>query len=386
MLQQYRYISGRTLMGLSKLDRCQSLSPDTWTPVQDLWSVVFISHRWGSEKDPDPSGSQLATLKRLVQCMVDVTDTILDPRVSYEATCSRLSRIPSLRVQGTLQAAQLVFRTLANGAEYANQSEDVDWVNGDAILDVIGFWYDYSCLPQDPKTPLEQVEFSRALQEIDDMISSPQVSTLILRKAGDAYLSRGWCVVESVIAYSKDGVQKPMVLRTDEWAKPFSVFNSEIDSKLAHWEDKSSYVSAWEALCNAIQSTALPMALGVNLSRSEFSLTLADSLEFGHYLLAAVSAMITVLPDNKLLDLSTHLPTIFKKTEFKDTKLECRYEKDYILVSLLLLKSVTGEDATGDVALWREALRRFTEGLSITLTRRDGKFLWLEENIEGAVK
>jgi hypothetical protein len=51
---------------------------------------------------------------------------------------------------------------------------------------VIGFWYDYSCLPQDPKTPAEEQEFAQTLQGIGEMILSPQVSTLVLRKEGMA--------------------------------------------------------------------------------------------------------------------------------------------------------------------------------------------------------
>jgi hypothetical protein len=44
----------------------------------------------------------------------------------------------------------------------------------------------------------------------------------------------------------------------------------------------------------------------------------------------------------------------------------------------VLLKSLTSEDAAGDVAIWREALVRFTEGLSLHLTRRDGIVEWQE--------
>ncbi len=58
--------------------------------------------------------------------------------------------------------------------------------------------------------------------------------------------------------------------------------------------------------------------------------------------------------------------------------LGCRDDRDYILVSLVLLKSLTSEDAAGDVAIWREALVRFTEGLSLHLTRRDGIVEWQE--------
>ncbi len=103
MFQQYRYISARTLLGLPKLARCQSLPQDSWTPAENLRHFVFISHRWGSQNDPDPSGSQLAALKRMVQRIADIAEAISDERVGVEAAQDRLARVPSLRRQGTLQ-------------------------------------------------------------------------------------------------------------------------------------------------------------------------------------------------------------------------------------------------------------------------------------------
>ena len=78
MLQEYRYVSARTLLGLTKLDRCQDFPEDTWTPVEQLWHLVFISHRWGSVADPDPMGTQLEALQRLVRRMVDIAGAIDD--------------------------------------------------------------------------------------------------------------------------------------------------------------------------------------------------------------------------------------------------------------------------------------------------------------------
>lgn len=371
MFQQYRYISARTLLGLPKLARCQSLPQNTWTPAENLWHFVFISHRWGSQNDPDPSGSQLAALKRMVQRIADIAEAISDERVGVEAAQDRLARVPSLRRQGTLQAAHLVFRSLAEADSIPDA--EVAWNDGRGILDVIGFWYDYSCIPQDPKTPSEEREFAQTLQGIGDMILSSQVSTLVLRKEGDGYLSRGWCFAESMIAQSKSDTNMPLVLRTDQLSEPFSVFSETVQASIMHWEDPSGAMSAWEALAVAIQQTALMLLLRSERSTSEFALALADTTTTGIRFLAHIQPWLMMLQEGGHLDLSVHLATLLQSEG-----LGCRDDRDYILVSLLLLKSLTSEDAAGDVAIWREALVRFTEGWSLHLTRRNGIVEWQE--------
>jgi hypothetical protein len=201
VLQEYRYITARTLLGMSKLARCQSLPDNMWIPAKNLWHLVFISHRWGSQNDPDPDGSQLAALKQMMQQIADISVALTEERVGSDAVRDRLRLIPSFMRQGTLQAAHLVFRILCYEEELP--LEEVNRFAGEGILDAIGFWYDYSCLPQDPKTPAEAIEFTQALQGIGNMILSPRVSTLVLRKEGDGYLSRAWCFAESMIASAK---------------------------------------------------------------------------------------------------------------------------------------------------------------------------------------
>lgn len=379
MSQQYRYISARTLLGLTKLDRCQSLPLETWTPVEKLWHLVFISHRWGSQNDPDPSGAQLMALKQLVRRMVDVTGAIQDERTGIEAARERVALIPSLIRQGTLQAGHLIFRSLCYCKEFA--IGEVDRVAGDGILDVIGFWYDYSCLPQDPKTIAEAREFAQTLQGIGDMILSPHVSTLVLRKKEDGYLSRGWCVVESLLATAKDDVCKPMVLRTDRWNQPISVLDSapfltfkpDVERAIAQWEDPSGAMSAWDAFEVAINATALPLLLKSERSTSDFALTLDDTIGIGQTILAEIQPHLALLQENGHLDLSVPLAPLLR-----NQGLGCRDDRDYILVSLLLLRSLMSQDATGDVAIWHDALVRFTEGLPLHLTRCNGVLKWRE--------
>lgn len=211
------------------------------------------------------------------------------------------------------------------------------------------------------------------------MILSSNVTTLVLRKEEDGYLSRGWCFVESMIAQSKNDSNKPLVLRTDQWDKPLSMFNSEpfsvfkqdAEKLMAQWEDSSSMISAFDSFSCVIEATSLPLLLKSEPSTSEFALALADTTTIGVNLFAYIQPWLAVLQEGGHLDLSVHLATLLPSQG-----LRCREDRDYILVSLLLLKSLTSEDAAGEVAIWREALVRFTEGLSLHLTKRDGIVEW----------
>ncbi|MHC5609931.1 MAG: hypothetical protein ACYTXA_02560 [Nostoc sp.] len=150
------------------------------------------------------------------------------------------------------------------------------------------------------------------------------------------------------------------------------MFDETAKALMMHWEDPSGAMSGWEALSVAIQPTALPMLLKSERLTSEFALAQADTTTIGFQLIAHIHPWLAVLQEGEHLDLSVHLATLLQSQE-----LGCRDDKDYILVSLLLLKSLIGERAVGDIAIWSEALIRFTEGLPLYLTRRDGMVEWL---------
>lgn len=376
-LQPYRYISGRTLLALPKLARCQDLPPETWTSPDHLWHFVFISHRWGSQTDPDPDGTQLAALKRLAQHLSMIAEVISDERVGPEVAQERLKQIPSLRRQGTLQAAHLLFRCLCDAESQADAEEL--WQDGQGILARIGFWYDYACLPQDPKTPAEAEEFTQALQGIGELLLSPQVSTLALRKEGDGYLSRGWCFAEAMIAQSRNDPYRPMVLWTDRWDKPvsilndepFSVFKPDVEKLIAQWENPANGLSALDSFHCVIQGTALCLLLKSEQGNSEFALAWEDTVRIGAQLLAEIQPRLVMVSEGGRLDLAVPLATLLARQG-----LACRERRDAILVALLLLTSLTSEAAVGEVGIWRQALVRLTQGLLLEMVRRDGALLW----------
>ncbi len=374
-IEQYRWISARSLLNLPKLDRCQALPPETWTPASNLWCLVFISHRWGGEHDPDPTGSQLAVLKQFARRIEDIAEVLTDEPESPEQRRVRLARVPSLNRQGTLQAAHLIFRSLAYLAE--SVPEQMGRLETDSILDVIGFWYDYSCLPQDPRTPAEAEEFARALQDIGEMVASPRVSTLVLRKEGDGYLGRGWCFAESMIASAKEDVFKPMVLRTDRWDEPFafelsgafSRLKPQIETVLRLWEEERSLL-VMQVFERAINETAGLMLARADDSMSEFVVAATAATSAGVGMFADVQARLFRLREGDCLDLAMELVGVLRRRG-----LGCRDERDEVLVALLLLKSSVAEDAKGDL-IWWEALKRFTQEKSLVLIRRGKCLKW----------
>lgn len=83
----------------------------------------------------------------MVSEMVLLVELLSDENTGKDTVLDRCSKSPSLIRQGTLQAAHLVFRTLSSqlAPEILSRQKKLS----ESILDVVGFWYDFSCLPQD---------------------------------------------------------------------------------------------------------------------------------------------------------------------------------------------------------------------------------------------
>jgi hypothetical protein len=59
-------------------------------------------------------------------------------------------------------------------------------------------WYDYSCLPQPPRTPAEETLFRQGL---NSLVACQMLGhTLILLDDAEDYLQRAWCALEALVA------------------------------------------------------------------------------------------------------------------------------------------------------------------------------------------
>lgn len=63
-----------------------------------------------------------------------------------------------------------------------------------SIKDDAFYWYDYSCIPQNPMTDVEHHYIDEILHTLNDIVRASKV--IIFRNINDDYFSRGWCFHE----------------------------------------------------------------------------------------------------------------------------------------------------------------------------------------------
>lgn len=126
-----RILHANRILELQTFPRFQDIHPTAFEWHEPPACVLFISHRWASPTHPDSNGEQLRSIKYLLEAMVNLAATYDLPQAQ------RTKYIKTLRVHGYLQAANILSR-------FAFNSGNVD----SKILEKIGIWLDYMCLPQ----------------------------------------------------------------------------------------------------------------------------------------------------------------------------------------------------------------------------------------------
>jgi hypothetical protein len=203
---EFRIFSARTLSHMTTFERFRALNErGVWMGSDDQpLALLFLSHRWDDSVHPDPSGLQLRTLQRLVMQICVVIRALFAEREQ------RLRLVPELGTEGTLQAEELARRLLGygpfsggNSGRSGNESRaaitsKVRTLEPEAfdrwLLGQIGLWVDYCCVPQPPRSAAEEVEFDQTLLRLNGLLLSSTV--VALRRAGDDYDERAWCVSE----------------------------------------------------------------------------------------------------------------------------------------------------------------------------------------------
>jgi len=115
-----------------KFNRCQDIPQKYFVKVDP--TTIFISHRWVTPNDPDPSGDQFNLIK--------------------------------------------MDSSLIN-----------DWRKDLTV------WYDFSCMPQQPRSQDDTILFKRQLYSLNDLIAQTESMSI---RSGD-YFNRSWCVAELII-------------------------------------------------------------------------------------------------------------------------------------------------------------------------------------------
>ncbi|MGD0025219.1 MAG: hypothetical protein ABSC37_11460 [Xanthobacteraceae bacterium] len=226
--------------------------------------VLFVSHRWLSPSDPDPDGVQIRALQRLLAMIVSAAFAMREP------TKSRVEILPSLMEHGVIQAAFLLGATANKDNMPVWESWSRFWRAvehfdddslGSALLKNIGFWYDYSCLPQsifanirDGQAPGFS-EGQTALFRLHELAAACPL--LILRSRHDDYESRAWCSAELAMGHRP---YRHLVLRTDLLGQPISPSDllSPQDDTQGAWPGRRSLVgrlAEWETGINPLSKS-----------------------------------------------------------------------------------------------------------------------------------
>ena len=198
---------------------CQFLQPADPSRV-----TLMVSHRWESKHCPDPTGMQFHRVMRFAikACMmamssspcvfnsVDFSDTVLSHKLYFKLQEIYQKHVDEwLRGEAETRFAEdiqmqrklkLLFDYLRETIGESNASLVApDLVFLCAMMDRIDIWYDYTSLPQNPRSELEEKQFQEELANIDEAFS--QNFTIILWSQQD--LNRTWCVFEALLSTRK---------------------------------------------------------------------------------------------------------------------------------------------------------------------------------------
>jgi len=224
LCEEFYIFSASTLSCLEKFERFQTIDDDsTWLQHRDRpFVLLFISHRWDSSEHPDPSLFQIKALQTLTrQIPVAI-------RALFAGRENRLALAPDLKIEGMLQAEEIARRMMGYGPfsdelpiwkdisprqEIENNVRTLDPQSFDQwVLERIGLWVDYSSVPQPPRNTADQILFDRTLSRLDQLLSF--VTVLGLRRDGDDYSNRAWCVSEILLG-AKKSFSKSLYLNID---------------------------------------------------------------------------------------------------------------------------------------------------------------------------
>ncbi|MGW2027427.1 hypothetical protein [Streptomyces decoyicus] len=212
---------------------------------------VFVSHRWLDAGQPDPDGTQARLVAwHLVASMSEAVRVahlrgLHTPRQVASAAMNMPvgvagSDLAECLLVGVLRevlddtslapVARELERVGMDAVEHgaAEASEDIGLERLSALLDAlpalrpllerIHIWYDYTCVPQAPRTPDEQGLFRRTLESL--FLLQFAGRTLVLLDDVVDYLGRAWCSLEAATSLTSTAGGRPDILYTGGPARP----------------------------------------------------------------------------------------------------------------------------------------------------------------------
>jgi len=215
VVSSFRVLPAGGVLAMEQMERHQNLKDKVhWLDGEEQpLALLFISHRWETLEHPDPTGRQFKIIQEFLRRICICVEAMLVP------ARERLQLVPSLSLEGTLQAEEVVRRMLGSGP-FAGASACIGGREASQIVkerfrthghdkkafhawlaSKIGVWLDYTCMPQKPFSQEDEPEFRRSLLALDSLVMSSTV--LALRQAADDYAMRGWCASEFFLASTR---------------------------------------------------------------------------------------------------------------------------------------------------------------------------------------
>jgi len=224
-----RWLPVPLLVQGGRFRRMQEWAEQLETTTQPDRYYAFISHRWLTPAHPDPEGRQAQFVAwQLVACLCEAIRVAQLRGLHRPRLQSTMG--PGIGAQGSGLAESIIVNVLrpaldSNSLERAAaeaasirelmRDHGVSAAAADpglanlravlaehpalaALLTRISVWYDYSCVPQPPRTDDEDVLFRQGI----GALNACQILgiTVVLLDDAEDYLTRAWCTLEGLTA------------------------------------------------------------------------------------------------------------------------------------------------------------------------------------------
>ncbi|WP_406731556.1 hypothetical protein [Streptomyces sp. NBC_01794] len=218
------------LIGVGHFVRCQQWRASLVSETLPGHYYLFLSHRWLTPTAPDPDGLQARLAAwQLVSAMCEAVYVARErglhtPRKYSQIVSGAVGAAGSDLAESLLvnvlrkaldpsalgdvyeEVLPLQEVTADNGVRMARSDIGLARLRelvGDrpllgGLLARVHVWYDYSCVPQPPRTAEEQEEFEFAMGHFGLLQALGR--TAVLLDDADDYLSRAWCTLEVLTA------------------------------------------------------------------------------------------------------------------------------------------------------------------------------------------
>jgi hypothetical protein len=235
----------------------------------------------------------------------------------------------------------------------------------DFLPEHIGIWYDYACLPQEPRSPAEEAEFRAGMLALPELFGSEAVTLVALRESGDDYRNRAWCLAEALLTANK-AANQGVAVRMDLLGTTLELGTEGQERNLDLSRRLQAALDGWAdaAIDAAAAANCLTMlAVIAGHSPSEWfspsdgiaPVYLGDVVSIAGVWLGSVLARLG-RQQGSPVDLATVLQEVAGRADVR-----CAVENDLVFVTLLMLH---GESAsqTAIRAFYQECMERHLSG------------------------